>query len=391
MVIVPVLLSSLLFTIPLAVYGEASVPDAPTISWENGPETDPSYFPLGVWLQDPRHAASYRKAGINLYVGLWEGPTLLQLNDLKIAQMPVICPQNDVGLAYRDKSTIVGWMHQDEPDNAQPLPFGGGHGSPILPSEIQSEYRKMKLADPTRPVFLNLGQGAAWDGWGGRGARSGKFGDYPEYLKGCDIASFDIYPYAHDHMDVQGRLGYVARGVERLRRSSGGTKPIWNIIGVAGVNKGIRPSSEQIRAMVWMSIIHGSRGIVYFVHEWKPRFRSATMIDDQDLFERVRKVNREVLALAPVIHSPTVSHVVSVSASGDPPPAISAHKHQGDLYLFTVEMTGRPLEATWKLEGEWGKRPEVEVLSEGREVPILDGTFKVRYEGYGVKLYRVKG
>src|SRR6266511_3113484 len=39
--------------------------------WKNGPPSDPGYYPIAVWLQDPRNAKSYRAAGINLFVGLW--------------------------------------------------------------------------------------------------------------------------------------------------------------------------------------------------------------------------------------------------------------------------------------------------------------------------------
>ncbi|MCS6863341.1 MAG: hypothetical protein NZT92_23790, partial [Abditibacteriales bacterium] len=89
--------------------------------WKNGPPSDPSYFPIAVWLQDPKNAPRFKAAGINLYVGLWRGPTEAQLAALKAAGMPVICEQNRVGLAHKDDPIIVGWMHGDEPDNAQPI------------------------------------------------------------------------------------------------------------------------------------------------------------------------------------------------------------------------------------------------------------------------------
>ena len=47
--------------------------------WSHGPSSDPTYFPIAVWLQDPRNALAYKRAGINLYVGLWQGPTESQL------------------------------------------------------------------------------------------------------------------------------------------------------------------------------------------------------------------------------------------------------------------------------------------------------------------------
>jgi hypothetical protein len=41
-----------------------------------------------------------------------------QLTALERAKMPVICHQNEVGLAHKG-DTIVAWMHGNEPDNAQ--------------------------------------------------------------------------------------------------------------------------------------------------------------------------------------------------------------------------------------------------------------------------------
>src|ERR1700690_2499466 len=68
--------------------------------WKNGPPSDKSFFPIAVWLQDPRNAAKFKAAGINLYIGLWDGPTDDQLAALKAAKMPVICAQNAVGLKH---------------------------------------------------------------------------------------------------------------------------------------------------------------------------------------------------------------------------------------------------------------------------------------------------
>ncbi len=118
---------------------------SPYTRWAHGLPADPAYFPIAVWLQDPRNAGAYKRAGVNLYVGLWAGPTDAQLAALKAAGMPVICHQNRVGLAHRDDPTIVGWMHGDEPDNAQEVrdkkTGRTGYGPPIAPGTIVADYR----------------------------------------------------------------------------------------------------------------------------------------------------------------------------------------------------------------------------------------------------------
>jgi hypothetical protein len=114
---------------------------------EKGPDglaADPDFFPLAVWLQSPRNAGRYRQAGINTFVGLWRGPTEDQLAELKKAGLKVICHQNEVGLKHLDDPTIVGWMHGDEPDNAQKKRDGSGYDPPIPPEKIIADYQRIK-------------------------------------------------------------------------------------------------------------------------------------------------------------------------------------------------------------------------------------------------------
>ncbi len=362
----------------------------PPVHGALGPSTAPGSVPIGVWLQDPRDAKAYQAAGINLYVGLWEGPTPEQLNQLKLAKMPVICPQNEIGLKYADKATISGWLHRDEPDNAQPRPGGLGHGPPIPPEEILREYQSMKSADPSRPILLNLGQGVAWDGWWGRGNRSGHPEDYAEYAKGCDIASFDIYPVAHSHPAVQGKLAYVARGVSRLRDWAGLSRPVWSVIATTGVKTGNRPTPKQVEAMAWMSLIHGADGILYFVHEWEPKFSSNALLKNPEMLAAVTSLNKQIQELAPVLHSTA------------PPPSVEVRTHpegtevsrlvkvdQGNVYVFAVEMNGEEVEASFGIEGVPAGNP-IEVLSESRSLEIRGQGWGDTFAPYEVHRYRIK-
>src|SRR5713101_6336670 len=100
------------------------------------PPLIPATSPSQCGSRIPSNARRFQAAGINLYVGLWKGPTEEQLAALKAAGMPVICEQNAVGLKHNEDRTIVGWMHGDEPDNAQELPDKKGYGPPIPPQKI---------------------------------------------------------------------------------------------------------------------------------------------------------------------------------------------------------------------------------------------------------------
>ena len=186
------------------------------------------YFPIGVWLQDPGNAAKYKAVGINVYVGLWEGPTEKQLAALEKTGMAVACDQNALALEPRWNKVVVGWLQNDEPD-VQELPGKKGYGPPITPEAVVAKYQKLKAGDKlNRPVMLNLGQAVAWDGYFGRGVRTNKPEDYPRYIAGGDVVSFDIYPANHDKPEVAGKLSFVGKGVSRLVGVDGSRKkPVW--------------------------------------------------------------------------------------------------------------------------------------------------------------------
>jgi hypothetical protein len=358
--------------------------------WSRGPSADKGYFPIGVWLQSPTKAARYREAGFNLYVGLWNGPTEQQLYLLKEAGMAVICEQNAVGLAHIEDPTIVGWMHGDEPDNAQSLGEGKGYGPPIPPDKIVAEYERQRTADPSRPVLLNLGQGVAWDGWYGRGMRTNHPEDYPLYLKGCDIASFDIYPVVHDKPEIAGKLWYVAQGVDRLRQWTAGQKIIWDCTECTRIsNPKRKPTPEQVRCEVWMSIIHGSMGLIYFVHEWQPKFNESALLSDPDMLAAVTAINRQIHDIAPVLNSPTVPDAAT-AASPQVPVAVMAKRYEGATYVFAVAMREGRTRARFTVAGLAGSRP-VEVLGESRTLTSDEGVFEDDFGVWGVHLYRISG
>ena len=54
---------------------------------------------------------------------------------------------------------------------------------------------------------------------------------------------------------------------EDLRGLWGGEKVVWNVIETTHINSQAMPTPHQVRAEVWMSLIHGSRGILGVVGE----------------------------------------------------------------------------------------------------------------------------
>jgi hypothetical protein len=380
---------------------------------KQSPLADPDFFPILVWLQSPANAQKYKAIGINTYIGLWKGPTEEQLARLEKAGMYVICEQNEVGLKNTNKPLIIAWMHGDEPDNAQDMKevwrsdleairkawpeapanafkTDSQYGPPIPPGKIIADWGQIKKADPTRPVVLNLGQGVAWEGYYGRGYRSGKLEDYPEYIKGCDIVSFDIYPVNHDQKAIEGKLEFVAQGVDRLVQWSDGKKPVWNCIEctpMGGLER--NPTPSQVRSEVWMSIIHGSKGIIYFAHIFKPKFIEAGLLANQEMAGAVGAINQQIAELAPVINSPNTDAASVIRTTGDKVPIdIMVKRKEGATYVFAIDMRNVDTQATFQVKGLTGKAV-VEVLGENRKLEANDGCFTDDFKGYAVHIYKI--
>jgi hypothetical protein len=390
-----VIASALMLAATIALGAEQAQPkgSSPYVQWKNGPPKDDGYFPIGVWCQEPNLASRYKQAGINLYVCLWQGPTEAQLAELKKHGMQVICDQNAVGLAHKDDPIIVGWLQPDEPDNAQELPGGKGWGTPIAPREIVEKYEAFRKADPTRPVYLGLGQGVAWDGWYGRNVPAGKRDEYAEaqYLKGCDIVGFDIYPAAGQVPELTGQLEYVGRGVERLVKWAEGRKVVWNTIECTAISGKGKATPKQIKAEFWMSLVCGSRGILYFVHQMEPQanFNEHALLDDPENLAAVTAINKQAHELALVLNSPTVKGALKVESSNEAVPvAAMVKKHGSATYVFAVAMKPGETQAIFLLDG-LAAGAQIEVLGENRKIEPAGNKFQDHFDGWDVHLYRI--
>jgi hypothetical protein len=358
-------------------------------AFSRGLPTSPDFFPIAVWLQNPSNARKYQDIGINVYVGLWRGPTAEQLDALDAAGIRLFSGQNPAALAFKDRPTIVGWLQNDEPDNAQAIRGGKGYGPPVTPEAVVNRYHEIQEADPTRPVMLNLGQGVAWDGWYGRGVRTNHPEDYPEYVKGGDIVSFDIYPACSTDKAVAGKLEYVARGVERLKTWTRGRKPVWCCIETTGINNPNRkPTPAEVRAEVWMALIQGANGILYFAHQFKPTFIEAGLLADESITREVAAINRRIKSLAPVLNSPDVPDAATASSSNqDVPISFAVKRLEGSTYLFAASMRDGETTATFQLSDKADAR--IDVLDESRTLDARGGAWTDRFHGYQAHLYRI--
>jgi hypothetical protein len=351
--------------------------------WANPPVSGPDTWLSAVWMQSPINAERFRAVGINLYTGLWNGPTEEQLTTLARSQMPVICDQSGPWRMHTASGIQRGWLLPDQPDNAQLQP-NGTFGPCTPPSEVLDSYRTMVTNDPTRPVRLGLGRGIVEPDWVGRGACSGRAQDYADYVKASDILAVVIYPILSGLP-----LETVAAGVEQARTWSRDEKPVLAVIQASRIDEQGRPTAAQIKAQVWMSIMHRAAGIEYYCHQQRPTVVETDCLDDAATAAALRQINRELTELAPVLDTLPVANGVTVSSSDPSVPVDTLLKRFGGAtYLFAVGMRSASTRATFSLQ-RFPAAATAEVLGEGRSIAVSGGTFEDDFSPYGVHLYRL--
>ena len=354
-------------------------------------KNNPDFFPIAVWAQNPVNAAAYRENGINLFVSV---PRLdqTQLDLLKKANMKAICRQNSFGLSLGNDTTIYGWMHGDEPDNAQMNRETKKYDPCIDPAKIVQNYENLKQSDPSRPVYLNVGRGVAYTNWVGRGACRGKIDMYKisnnGYLKACDIASFDIYPVNSTEKDVKDSLWYVAKGIDNLLQWSDNTKPVWCWIESTKIGEGgpRKPTPSEVKSEVWMALIHGASGFGYFCHSFGANFDDAALLHDSEMIKGVKAINEQVTSLAAVLNTPSTTGYATVTSNNKAIPVDIMTKKLGNTnYIFAVAMKQGTTTAAFSIK----KGKKIEVIGENRMITVKKGNFSDDFSNCGVHLYKI--
>lgn len=340
-------------------------------------------FPLGVWDQTPElNAQNYANIGITQFVGLSDGLLRASLAALAAAHLHLVTDgQSPAVLAGPDAGVISAWLADpDEPDDAQERP-GGGYGPCVDPAAIIAEYKRLKAADPTRPVELGLGRGVADVNWGGRGSCTGDTAQYPQYARGADILSFDVYP-----VNEGLPLDIVATGVDNLLKWDGG-KPTWADIETTDIDGTAGPTPAQTRAETWLAIIHGATGITYFCHIFTPSFDEAGCLHNPAMAAQLAKQNALIQSLASVIlTAPDVKGAkVSSAVRVD---QMTRKGHHGSYYVFAVDPEPHPADATFTIPG--ARNGTVTVIGTSRTLHMTRGVFTDHFRGYGTHLYRLR-
>jgi hypothetical protein len=304
------------------------------------PIRDTRLFPVAVWAMPANTAPVFAQMGVNVFVA--ERDDARAWCDTLAASgvagyVHWSSSRSDEQLrAIASSSGFLGWMHGDEPDNPAVVD-GVFRDYRRAPQQLQSDYDNMLASSTPAPMYLNLGQGMA-NGM----AQSTPDSIYPAFCSTADILCYDVYPTS-TQADGTRRLHLVARGVERLRAFAGPEKPVWVWLECTNIhdgNSGIgnrSPHPHELRAEVWMAIVHGADGIGYFPHQFNP-YRGGPTAISVPLQAEMSRTNGLLHSLAPLLRSQTRQQLSTSAVDG----LVSAALWQTDGRRLLVAVNMRP-------------------------------------------------
>ena len=141
-----------------------------------------------------------------------------------------------------------------------------------------------------------------------------------------------------------------------------------------------------------MSILHGSRGIVYFVHgkSQSSAFDSRALLrpENAEYLLTVTKINAELNALGSIIQLPPAPGTVELEDMiGGSPVEYTAKTSNGRIHIFSVGMS--PQRTRKRFHTALLAEGSVAVIGENRALPIVNGTFSDEFDGYEAHLYQI--
>jgi len=337
------------------------------------------FFPIGVDFQPPSSFAKWKRRGINTVIRVPNGGDVEQWTraanalGLRMIREPRPDPVRDEA-----EPNLVAFAAPDEPEL----------GPRCSPECLAAQRASLKSSAPSKPYLVNLaGKSVLYQTEPGDPAgRCNGPGDahpdsacIPRYLDAMDWVSHDIYP-ANMGTDI----GAIGRILDRLRRWSE-RRPQFAYIEAADYNgDGRLPTPAQFRAEIWHSIIHGARGILYFVVDERDPLGRPDVVPP-DIVAEMRRQNARITDLANVLQTPINPPTIGIEAA--PPLEYTWRRVGSRTYVVVLNQSAMPVaDATVKLLGVSLPR-RVTVRGEGRILAPSGNAFTDSFRPYEVHIY----
>lgn len=256
---------------------------------------------------------------------------------------------------------IIAWQMIDEPVHSLP-----GQD----PASLFKLYNIIKEIDPTRPVYVNFGT------YGILGKHRYK---YREAEDSSDFISFDYYPWPLS--PTERPMGKLLAYLDECHQwASRLNKPLFSYVGLndfATPNLIRLPRPVELRALVFLNLIEGVRGLLYFTGA--PA--------SQLLYTEMAKINRQVVELRPVFFAPARGIKLKINTE-----MVKAFigKINNRIFLVAVNYGDKDLSVSFALGTKKLFSPKVKVLFENRQIKQNNNVIKDNFGAYEVHVYELE-
>jgi hypothetical protein len=173
--------------------------------------------------------------------------------------------------------------------------FGVGMDSPALYwkhnllRKAKADLARMRALVPNRTIMNAIGY---WEDEPA-GVRSNKLPSkerYEDLVKVLDVSAPYLYPIPYQP------IRSVGEAVERARTATGGKKPLLPILQLfTWQAKDRYPTPAELKCMVYLSLIHGAKGIGYYSYSLVTGKKGTNIEKEQpELWQAVKQTNSEI-------------------------------------------------------------------------------------------------
>ncbi len=264
---------------------------------------------------------------------------------------------------YKSHPALLAWYLNDEM-------------SDWFISQLKKRYDWIKANDPQHPVYQVLYAGQPFE----------------RHLPSTDIIGSDKYPNFGDSREsyLESPIWSVTTLTDSVQSAVLESRPVWMVVSCCSKVNAKEfdprpPTYQEVLCMSYQAVIHGSRGLFYFVANW--------MNDDGEAqWQVMTQAGRHLSGIQNIFLGTDLPDSLQVTTSDTQVSAIT-REAEGKVYVLAVNPFEKDIDCTFKLPPACTTK-SVSVETPGMPAKTLNvshGSFRETIEPNGVRVYRLVG
>ena len=200
-------------------------------------------------------------------------------------------------------------------------------------------------------------------------------------MQAIEVAAPYLYPVPYQP------IRSVGEAVGRASLASGGKKPLIPILQIFTWTTSDRyPTAAELKCMVWLSLIHGARGIGFYSFNHVTGKKGVTFAQEQpEAWASLKNVNAELAQLGPFLLDATDDTSVALKERGDGVEFRAVSRDGSRLVLLA-----NPTDAGKEVTLTFSSTPDgfLKPVGAGAEIAIHGGVAKVKLAANGTAALR---